>query len=389
MLAPRELKVLNPPARIGVVGGGQLGRMLAMVAKRMGYEIWILDPAPNSPAGQVSDHQIVAQFSDAAAVRELAANTDILTYEFEQIDADILCELEEEGLVVCPSGRTLQKIKDKFIQKTLLKEAGLPVPDFWPVNSKEDVLNLLKNKGRLVLKTCSGGYDGKGYWFLKDQADVEEAFQAFKGLHLMAEAHIDFKMEISILAARGKNGVTRFYPVAENQHQDGILYLTRVPARISETVAMKAKEVAQGVLETLNDYGLYCIEMFLTQDDQIYINEIAPRPHNSGHYTIEACKTSQYEQLIRVLAGLPLGSTELITPCAMVNILGDGKVQGTYEVAGLEEAMLEEDVFVHLYNKKNTDKRKKLGHITVLAEDTDLAEAKALRAIRKIKIKAK
>jgi 5-(carboxyamino)imidazole ribonucleotide synthase len=384
----RNENPLMPPGKIGIVGGGQLGRMLSYEGKRMGYYVSVLDPTPSCPAGQVSDNQIVASFTDYNAIRKLAESTHVLTYEFEHINADILCELESEGYKIYPSGNTLKKIQNKLIQKQLLKKAGLPVPPFKKVESKEDILNIINEYGLpVLLKTCYGGYDGKGNIVIKDIEDVDKAYEAFKDRELMVEQFIDFKCELSIIVGRGLDNSITTFPVVENVHKDNILILTKVPAQIDDSIKNKIESVGRKVVDVLDDYGIFCIEMFLDQKEEVYINEIAPRPHNSGHYSIEACETSQYGQLLRIITGLPQGSTKLISPCAMVNILGNNEVFGEYTFSGFENVLLEERVYIHLYGKAFTQNLKKIGHITVLNESRDTAVVKAQKALDKIKIK--
>lgn len=382
-------KVLQPPAKIGIIGGGQLGRMLAMAAKRMGYFVAVLDPDVNSPAGQVADKQIASSFSDLQAIRSLAELTDVLTYEFEHIDADVLSEIEVEGYVVYPSSSTLKNIQDKYRQKTLLSEAGLPVPKFCNVKSKEDLIHKIEIFGLpMMLKTCSGGYDGKGNFVIREKSEAEMAYDLFFNHDIMLEEYIDFTKELSIIVARDLDGEVKYYPVAENVHQESILRITRVPADIDDVVEQKIKHIVQKTVEVLNDIGIFCIEMFLDSRGEVYINEIAPRPHNSGHYTIEACVTSQFEQLVRIITGMPLGSTQLFSPCVMVNILGNDKVCGAYAFEGIEKVLAKDKVYLHLYGKSLTSNRRKLGHITVLDECVKKAEERALQALECIKIKA-
>lgn len=381
-------RILNPPARIGIIGGGQLGRMLAFEAKRMGYFVIVLDPAPNSPAGQVCDAQITASFQDAEAIRSLAAQSDVLTYEFEHIHADILCTLESEGTCVVPSGKTLKTIQNKYIQKTRLQAAGLPVPDFMRIDCREDIDKAAEAFGYpVVLKTCTGGYDGKGNYVIRRSEEMDEGYTALgaNSIPLMAEAFVPFERELSILAARDTGGRCVLYPIAENLHEENILRRTHVPASITDAAAEAVSSAAQGVLQALDDAGLFCIELFLTGEDHVYINEIAPRPHNSGHYTIEACYTSQYEQLLRIMTGLPLGSARLRSPAVMLNLLGDGQVRGGYGITGYAQILHKEGVYPHLYGKAATQPLKKIGHITVLGDTLKDAEEKAdslLQALR-------
>ncbi|MFZ5988927.1 MAG: 5-(carboxyamino)imidazole ribonucleotide synthase [Bacillota bacterium] len=381
-------KILQPPAKLGIIGGGQLGKMITVEAKRMGYHVTILDPTPSSPAGQVADEQITASFMDRDAVKKLAENCDVITYEFEHIDADMLIDLEAQGYSIYPSGRSLKNIQDKYVQKVMLNNAGVPVPEFLRIDSKQDVLKCIDTIGLpFVLKTCSGGYDGKGNFIVKTKEEADQAVEEFKGHKVMAERFIKFERELSIIVARDfKNNYT-FYPIVENIHENSILRITRAPSNIDDVIAQKVRDTAKKVMQILDDYGVFCIEMFLTQNGEVYINEIAPRPHNSGHYTIEACVTSQFEQLVRIITGMPLGSTKQRSPCVMVNILGSDAVEGQYGFEGIEDVLGEEDTHLHLYCKKYTKKMKKIGHITVLDELVNAAEEKALRVLEKIIIK--
>ncbi|PKM84727.1 MAG: 5-(carboxyamino)imidazole ribonucleotide synthase [Firmicutes bacterium HGW-Firmicutes-11] len=378
---------LHPPARIGIIGGGQLGKMIAIEAKRMGYYVSILDPSPSSPGGQVADHQIIAGFSDASAIRELIRGSDVSTFEFEHIDADTLESLELEGHAIYPSGSTLKKIQDKFVQKKILKEKGIPVPDFFTVS---DYLELEKCADILgypfIVKFRKGGYDGKGNFVVHEAGQLKglEVF-AEEGF-LMAERLIDFDRELSVVAARSAEGEIKLYPIAENVHDHSILRITRVPADIKENVKQNILNICNKVLDGFHDCGVFCIELFLTSDDRVYVNEIAPRPHNSGHYSIEACVTSQFEQLIRILARLPLGSCKLRSPCVMANILGNETTIGDYTFDGFEKVLNVEDVHLHIYGKQKSANFKKVGHITVLDHNIAAAERKCLKALSEIKI---
>ncbi|MFZ5352508.1 MAG: 5-(carboxyamino)imidazole ribonucleotide synthase [Bacillota bacterium] len=370
---------------IGIVGGGQLGRMMAFDAKRMGYQVIILDPTPEAPAGQVSDQQLVASFDDYEALHKLASMTDVVTYEFEHINAEILMKLESKGYKIFPSGKTLRIIQNKYMQKSFLKEAGLPVPDFYSVRNKEEIMEKSKVLGfPLILKTCTGGYDGKGNMVLESEKDVENIPEAFLDRELMLEQYISFTRELSVMVARSQAGEIVHYPIAENEHRENILRLTKVPAQMDVELDEKIRAIAAGVMQAFNDIGVFCIELF-QENGNVYINEIAPRPHNSGHYTIEACITSQYEQLIRIITGLPLGSTRLLSQCAMVNILGSENVKGEYTFHGIENALKEEAVYLHLYGKKSTAPLRKIGHITVLDNNTEAAAKRAKDALDCIK----
>lgn len=355
----------------------------------MGYTVAVLDPAPNCPASQVSDIHIQASHYDADAIRKLAQTTDVLTYEFEHVDADILRSLGEEGFRVRPGGRTLKMIQDKFVQKSLFKEFGLPVPEFVKVRDLCEAKKEAKRFGcPMMLKSCTGGYDGKGNAVVRNESDVEEAWiNLCTGKNeIMAEEFIPFEREISIIAARGADETAALYPIVENTHIDNILRMTKAPAEISESVRFKAETIARKVLDVFDDVGVFCIEMFLTPKGDIYINEVAPRTHNSGHFTIEACVTSQFEQHLRAVAGLPLGSTRQIKPAVMVNILGQSLISSAFKVKGIEELLKDEEVYFHFYGKHFIDINKKIGHITALADSIDVAEKKAWEALLKLDI---
>ncbi|MGL4772176.1 MAG: 5-(carboxyamino)imidazole ribonucleotide synthase [Clostridium sp.] len=381
--------VILPPAKIGILGGGQLGRMLALVAKRMGYHITILDPNPNCCASQVVDKHIVGSLYDNDKINELAMSTDVMTYEFEFIDADILCDLQAKGYKIYPSGATLKNIQNKYVQKSLFKEANLPVPKFKSVESKEDIISASEEFGfPFVLKYCTGGYDGKGNFIIKNETSLKEALEeiSFEKSPLMVEEFIPFVKELSIAAAISSDRNIKLYPIVENHHEDSILIWTKAPALVNADVEIKIKEIANGILNLFNDTGLFCVELFLTADGNVYINEVAPRPHNSAHYTIEGCLTSQFEQQLRAITGLPLGSTELTSPSVMLNLLGKDKFDENFTIEGLDEILLEDKVYFHFYGKNYIDIKKKIGHLTTLDTTVDKAYEKAINAMNKINI---
>lgn len=373
----REIFRLKPPSNIGIIGGGQLGRMLTVEAKRMGYNVIILDPKPNSPAAQVADKQIIAEFTDINALRELAENTDVLTYEFEHIDVDLLSDIEKDGYKIYPSSKTLKMIQNKYIQKGILKEAGVKVPAFYQVNNLDELRDIFYNLDeKVILKTCKGGYDGKGNIVVKDIEKLEKAYKELSNTELMVEEFINYTKEVSIIVAKNHENIT-FHPIAENNHRDSILINSIIPAKISKNIEEEILQVAKKVVETLDDFGVFCIEFFIDSNSAVLVNEIAPRPHNSGHYSIEGCITSQYEQLIRVVTGMPLGSSKLRLPCVMYNILGSDEVKGKYCINGVEAILDIEDCYFHLYGKEESDYLKKIGHITALADCVEMADKKA------------
>lgn len=386
-MAVRSGRVIYPPARIGILGGGQLGRMLSCAAKQMGFYVTVLDPTPCSPAGQVADRQIVAGYMDVKAIRELVSSSDVTTYEFEHLDTSVLLELEAEGYRICPSASTLKKIQDKLTQKSMLKVHGISVPDFVEICNFKDLLDCANRFGYpFVIKTRRGGYDGKGYRLVRSIAELAGLSETVERNQLFAERYVDFDQELSVMAVRSMDGDTVLYPVGENMHENGILRLTTVPAEIDPEVEALVRSTCVHVLDALDDAGVFCIEMFLLSDGTVYVNEVAPRPHNSGHYTLEACATSQFEQLIRVMTGQPLGSPKLRSSCAMANILGVETAMGTYRIEGTELALNQEEVHVHIYGKQNTSLLKKIGHVTVLDACAKRAATLCLEAVQRLRI---
>ena len=375
--------------KIGIIGGGQLGKMMILEAKKMGFYVTILDPTKSCPADSIADEHLVADFDDREAVRKLAAKSDLLTYEFEHIGVDPLKELENEDYKIYPTARSLEIIQNKYHQKTVLKQDKIAVPEFIKVSGAADIREAAQKFGYpLMLKSCTGGYDGKGNALIDSPSEVENGFQELGAgkTPVMVEKYIPFKKEISIIAARGLTGEMKVYPIGENDHRDNILYETKVPAEITAELKKEAEELAREVLKVFAGIGIFCVEMFVTEDDQLLINEIAPRPHNSGHYTIEGCVTSQFEQHVRAITGLPLGDTTLVRPSVMRNILGSEK-KGKSQIVGLEPALAVEGVKVHIYQKTISRPGRKMGHLTVTADSLELAAERALEASQLIEIK--
>jgi 5-(carboxyamino)imidazole ribonucleotide synthase len=378
--------------RIGIIGGGQLGQMMLLEAKKLGFYVTVLDPTESCPADSLCDKHIVADFDNEEAFRELAKCSDVITYEFEHIDADALTRLENEGHKVYPTAKSLKIIQDKLTQKQAMKDNGLACPEFMAIADMAD----MERAGELfgypyMLKACTGGYDGKGNSVVKDKEHISAAYEELGAgkLKLMAEKMVDFVMETSVLACRSLNGDVVVYPVGDNRHINSILHETIVPAKISAEATANAMEAAKCVMHVFDGIGMFCVEMFVDRDDNILINEVAPRPHNSGHYTIEGCVTSQFENHIRAIVGLPLGSTELLRPTVMVNLLGEEGYSGDAVVEGLDEAMRLNNVIVHIYGKTESKPHRKMGHITVTAESTDEAKRIAEEAYSLLKIKGK
>ncbi len=380
---------MNPlKKKIGIIGGGQLGKMMILDAKRLGFEVVTLDPTENCPSHSISDKHIVASFHDEQAYKTLAESVDIITYEFEHIHADFLEALEQDGHKVYPTASSLKIIQNKFTQKSLLREKGVMMPEFIKVDSIEDMkIAGEKFSYPYMLKATTGGYDGKGNAVVKNEDDIEVQYKALGAgkVDLMAERFLNFTKEISVLACRGISGDIAIYPVAENIHKDSILDETIVPAMMSDESKEKAMKMAHDVMEIFEGVGMFCTEMFLDEDGEIYLNEVAPRPHNSGHYTIEGTLTSQYEQHIRAITGLPLGDVNLISPIVMRNILGSGNA-GPTNIEGIESTYSNPRVKVHIYGKEFSKPGRKMGHLTVLGTDIETVRKEADDAYRAIKI---
>ncbi|RJE88680.1 5-(carboxyamino)imidazole ribonucleotide synthase [Paenibacillus sp. 1011MAR3C5] len=371
-----KAKAILPGATVGILGGGQLGRMLANAGSAMGYRFVALDPTPDSPMGQVAD-QIVAAYDDRDAARELAARSDVITYEFENVDADVAAMLMSESYV--PQGsELLYTTQHRLREKRAIEAAGVRVAPYSEIRSSQELREAVERFGTpCVLKTATGGYDGKGQWVIRDLSETDEAFETLSraGTQLVLEQFIDFAMEISVIAARSSNGEIKAFPPAENIHVENILHLSIVPARLADSVLCEAERLAVRLAEGLGVVGLIAVEMFVTRDGELYVNELAPRPHNSGHYTMEACRTSQFEQHIRAVCGLPLGDTGLLTPVVMVNVLGQHVEPLLERLAVKDEAAERLDVApkMHLYGKKDAVYKRKMGHVNVLAPTTEAA----------------
>ncbi len=375
--------------KIGIIGGGQLGKMIISEAAKMGIYTVVLDPCEKCPAHTLANEQIIAKFDDAKALRALAKRVDVLTYEFEHISKDALKSLEKEGFFIYPSAATLEIIQNKYHQKIKLKKEGIPVGDFAKINSVADIKEVIKTFGLpLMLKSALGGYDGKGNSLIKCEADIDKSFNELGGKSacLYAEKYVPFVKEISVLSCRGIGGDIKVYPVADNIHQDSILFETSVPASITSEEEQKAMHIAKRVSEVFDDVGMFCVEMFLTQKGDLLVNEVAPRPHNSGHYTIEACMTSQFENHIRAVIGLPLGETDLLTPVVMRNLLGENGYAGKALVTGVCEAIALKGVSLHIYGKQETKPQRKMGHITAVAPTVGEARQAADKAQYFVKI---
>ncbi|MBX3009995.1 MAG: 5-(carboxyamino)imidazole ribonucleotide synthase [Caldilineaceae bacterium] len=373
---------LLPGATIGVFGSGQLGRMLALVARRMGYHVHTFSPEKDSPTGQVANREICAPYADLAAVRNFVQGVDVVTFEFENVAAAVAQIAEEEGVPVRPGGWVLHTTQNRLREKAFLAEAGLPVTPFAAVHSLADLEAGLARLGcPAVLKTAAFGYDGKGQVKLTQATAAAAAWQAIGEQPAILEAFVQFEREVSVVAARGVDGSFAHYGVIENLHHNHILDLSLAPARVTPKVVDAAIEIAHTILRQLDVIGVLCVELFLTPDEQLLVNELAPRPHNSGHLTIEAAVTSQFEQQLRAVCGLPLGATTLLRPAAMVNLLGD-LWQPTEPDWAAASALPE--VKLHLYGKETARAGRKMGHITALADSLVEAETLARTARQRL-----
>lgn len=359
-----ELSLHNPP-KIGIIGGGQIGKMIAQEAKRMSLKVVILDPNKNCPASTICDKLIVADFKDENKIIELAKYSDVITYEIELANSKALEKLESKNYPIFPSPHSLYLIQNKFRQKQFLQENNLPVPEFKKITSINDLLLVAKSfQYPLMLKACEDSYDGRGNYLIKSKEDVPIAYNSFDNRELFAEKYVNFKTEISIMVARNNKGQITTFPIAENIHKNNVLDTTIVPANISSKIYEAAEIIAKNVVACLNDSGIFGIEMFVSNKDDIFINEIAPRPHNSGHYSIEGCSISQFEQHIRTILNFPLVKPELVRPTVMKNILGPPNFSGNYRITGLSKLLSIPSTKIHLYGKNLTSPGRKLGHIT-------------------------
>lgn len=372
--AARPQPVL-PGATIGILGSGQLGRMLAIDARRMGYRIHVYSPDQDSPAGQIADREWVGPYDDLSSVRAFAASCSVVTFEFENVPSATAAACAEVTLVR-PNGALLHATQHRLREKTTLHAAGFAVTPFAHVRSLADLSRALESLGvPAVLKSAGWGYDGKGQAKILRHDDAPRAWESLGGAEAVAEAFVDFSMEISVVAARTVDGSFAAFDVCENSHAQHILDVTVVPARCSSEIARQAVAIAQRVLQTLDVVGVLCVEFFVTKGGELLINELAPRPHNSGHFTIDACVTSQFEQQLRAVCGLPLGSAALRRPAAaMANLLGDlwGEAGGTPDWSA---ALAMPDVKLHLYGKAQPCAGRKMGHLTALADTPAQAES--------------
>lgn len=366
------MKTVLPGSTIGVLGSGQLGRMFALAARRMGYRVHTYSPDRDSPTGQIADVEIDAHYEDLDRVREFASAVDVVTFEFENVPA-ATAQAASERALVRPAGEILHITQHRLREKTFLAKHGFPVTRFVPIRKPADIVDF----GPAILKTAGFGYDGKGQFRVQSIAETEAAWNAMDRQEAVLEAMVDFEAELSVIGVRGAAGDCVFYRPSWNQHVNGILDVSSSPAPFTAN----AVEIARGLLEQLNVTGVLCVEFFLTRDHKLLVNELAPRPHNSGHLTIDACITSQFEQQLRSICGLPLGSVEMLRPAAMANLLGelwnDGEPDWT-------AACSQPEMKLHLYGKLEPRPGRKMGHVTATAATPPQAEQNVREARRRL-----
>ncbi len=374
------------PATIGIVGGGQLAKMLTLAAKKMGFIVIVTDPTPQSPAGQVADRQLVGGYKDEKVTRELAKLSDVITIDAEFVNDKVLSEIEKSGKPVHPSPKTISIIKDKLKQKEFLRKNKIATAEFTPVENVQDIEKAIKKFGLpLLLKAREDAYDGKGNFVIRKKSDIGIGLKKLENRTLYIEKFVPFVKELAVMVARNLKGNIAVYPVVETIHVNNVCDTVIAPAKISKAANRNATILAKKTVEKLKGAGVFGIEMFLLKNDKVLINEIAPRVHNSGHYTIEANVTSQFEQHVRAITGLPLGSTELVVKSAvMKNILGEKEGSGFPK--GLEKALKITGVSYHLYNKKDSKVGRKMGHITVVGDSEKLNLQKVNKARKMLDI---
>lgn len=367
---------MEPDSVLGVLGGGQLGAMFTMAARRLGYHVAVWDPDPEAPAHCIATHSFSASFNDPHILERFADLVSVVTYEWENIPA-ALCRALEQRKPVRPSSAVLSVIQDRLEQKRFLTSNGFPVPSFAGLTVPGQLATIVQQVGYPALcKTATAGYDGKGQWRIVRESDLPVTERALAesgrpGMRWIVESLVPFERELSILVVRGADGQSRTYPLVENEHEEGILRMTKVPAPGSSAVAERAAALARQVVDRLDGVGVFCLELFQLPSGELLINEIAPRPHNSGHYTLDACSVSQFEQQVRVTCGMPLGEVRLLSPAVMVNLIGNDAV--TLKGAACRALLDIPGAVLHLYGKRTIRPRRKMGHVTFLGETVSLA----------------
>ena len=371
---------------IGIIGGGQLGRMLTLAALPLGFRVIVVNPSPNSPAALVGAHEIIGDLYDPTTLSKLAESADFITIEIEHLNVEVLERLQSLEKLINPAPQTVRLIQDKLKQKEFLNKRGIQVAPFASVTDQADAEAVWQAFGKkMLVKTRYGAYDGRGNMVVASRAELKQALEKFAEQQVYAEQFVPFSKELAVMVARSLAGDIKLYPVAETVHKRNICVEVKVPAQITPAERVRAEKLALKVAGHLEGAGMFGIEMFLTSDGQVLVNEIAPRVHNSGHYTMDACRTSQFEQHIRAITGLPLGSTDLLAPAAvMVNILGER--DGPTELFGLEAALSVPHTSVHLYGKSPTKIDRKMGHINATGNSVAEARRRALKARQRIMV---
>lgn len=381
-------KLIQPGSTLGLLGGGQLGRMFSEAAARMGYHVAVLEPGKASPAGEVSLTQIARPYDDAEGLAELARTVPAVTTEFENVPAESLAELARRGVFTAPHAAAVAATQDRNAEKSFIERAGVPTAPHRAVLSEADIDALPDDLFPGILKTARLGYDGKGQARVASREEARAAWEAFGRKDCVLEKMLALKTEVSVIICAGADGETKVFPVCENHHRGGILAYTVMPARISPELAARAQEYARRIAQALEYTGVLCVELFVLEDGTIVANELAPRPHNSGHATIEACVTSQYEEQVRIMAGLPLGDTTQLSPVVMLNLLGDlwFNEDGTHAEPDWEALLARPGVKLHLYGKAEARRKRKMGHVTVLGSSVPEAVARAAEAARTLRL---
>jgi 5-(carboxyamino)imidazole ribonucleotide synthase len=357
--------------------------MFALDAKRMGYEVIVLDPQPHSPCGQVADEQIVAPYDDLQAVEQLGRRTDVVTYEFENIAIESVEYLEKRGFAVTPSSSVLRITQNRLLEKEFALRCGVPVARFAAIHSPADVAIAAQTAGLpAILKTVRGGYDGKGQWRVTSADQAKNVVAQASGVPLIWEEFVPFACEISVVATRDAGGEVISFPPSENIHDAGILAMSIAPARVDAGIAERARDYTLRIAQALEIVGTFCVEFFVTPDGRVLLNEIAPRPHNSGHYTIDVTPCSQYEEHVRAICGLPLSPPRMLANAVMINILGTGT---GHDLLGVDDLLRDPAIVLHMYGKKHAVARRKMGHFTMLVDgpvtQEDLARAQRAHAL--------
>ena len=370
-------RIIAPGAAVGVLGGGQLGRMFAIAARRMGYRVHTFSPGDDTPTGQVADVEVTASYEDLDALRAFARQVDVVTFEFENVPIEAIDAIEEHA-PVRPSGVALHTAQQRAREKTFLADRGIPTAPFMAAATLDELWSAVDQVGTpAIIKTAAFGYDGKGQHKVTSPADVEHVWAAIGHQEAVVEKMISLQAEVSVVGARGLDGEMKEFVPFENRHRHHILDLTTAPATLSAAVTKRAVEITRTILEELQYVGVLCVEFFVSTDGELLVNELAPRPHNSGHLTFDAAVTSQFEQQLRAICGLPLGSTELVRPAAMANLLGDLWVDGEPNWAA---AMRLPDVKLHVYGKDGPRPGRKMGHLTALGKTAQEAQERVIAA---------